>query len=172
MIVYLWASLLVLVNVVWLATTLLTLPGNWLMVGTTALVAWWQWDAGMFHPVTLLAVVLLAVVGEVLEFFASAAGVRRAGGSRWGALGSVLGALGGAIAGTVLLPVPLVGSLVGACLGACAGAWVFELSIGRGQGPSIKAGVGAGGGRLLATGVKLALGAIIWTIVAVGAFWP
>jgi hypothetical protein len=32
--------------------------------------------------------------------------------------------------------------------------------------------VAAGVGRLLATVLKLAIGAIIWVIVAVAAFWP
>ena len=41
--VYIWATSLVVINAVWLALVLVGLPGNWLMVATTALVAWWQW---------------------------------------------------------------------------------------------------------------------------------
>lgn len=170
--IYLWASLLALVNLVWLALTVLTLPGNWMMVATTALVAWWQWDAGMFSPWTLALIVALAAGAEVLEFVSSAVGVRKAGGTRWGSLGSLLGAIGGAIAGTVLIPIPVVGSLVGVCGGACIGAWALEAAWGRTARQSLKAGVGAGVGRFLATVLKLAVGVVIWVIVAVAAFWP
>ena len=170
--IYLWATLLVLANGCWLVLTLLTLPGNWMMVATTVLVAWWQWDKHMFHPATLAAIVALAVVGEVLEFVSSAVGVRKAGGTRKGAVGSLLGALIGAVAGTFLIPVPLLGTLIGTCLGACGGAWAFEALGGRSQAQSAKAGVGAGVSRLAGTLIKLAIGAAIWLIVAVAAFWP
>ncbi len=168
----LWASLLVVVNLVWLMLTVLTLPGNWMMVASTVLVAWWQWDARMFSPWTLVLVVALAAGAEVLEFISSAVGVRKAGGSRWGAVGSLAGAILGAIAGTILIPIPVVGSLVGVCGGACVGAWAFEAAGGRTTRQSLKAGTGAGIGRLLATVLKLAVGAVIWVIVAVAAFWP
>jgi len=170
--IYLWASLLIVVNLFWLVLTALTLPGNWMMVATTALVAWWQWDEGMFSPWTLGALVVLAAGAEVLEFVSSAVGVRKAGGTRWGGVGSLLGALAGAVAGTILIPIPVVGSLVGVCLGACAGAWGFEAACGRSQKQSLRAGVGAGVGRLIATVLKLAVGVVIWIVVAVAAFWP
>ena len=87
---YLCASLLVVVNAFWLVLTLLMLPGNWMMVATTGLVAWWQWDKGMFSPWTLAAIAALAAAGEVVEFASSAFGVRKVGGTRGAAL-----ALGG-----------------------------------------------------------------------------
>ncbi|HUS92387.1 MAG TPA: DUF456 family protein [Phycisphaerae bacterium] len=170
--IYVCAGLLALVNLLWLGLTLLTLPGNWLMVLTTILVAWWQWDRGMFSPWTLGVLVALAGLGEVLEFLGSAVGVSKAGGTRWGGLGSILGAVAGALAGTVLIPVPLVGTLVGVCAGAGLGAWVLELAVGRTQRESVRAGVGAGVGRLAATLLKLGIGLLIWLIAAVAAFWP
>lgn len=170
--IYLWATLLVVVNGFWLILTLLTLPGNWMIVATTVLFAWWQWDKRMFHPATLVAIVALAVVGEVLEFFSSAVGVKKAGGTRWGGVGSLLGAVIGAVAGTFIIPVPVLGTLIGTCLGACLGAWAFEALAGRTQAQSAKAGVGAGVSRLAGSLLKFAVGAVIWLIVAVAAFWP
>ena len=170
--IYLWASLLVVVNAFWLALTLLMLPGNWMMVATTALVAWWQWDKGMFSPWTLAAIVALAAAGEVLEFLSSALGVRKAGGTRWAALASLAGAAIGAAVGTFAIPVPVLGSLLGVCVGACAGAWACEAALGRSLTRSAKVSLAAGAGRLLGTIAKLLIGTVIWLIVAAAAFWP
>jgi uncharacterized protein YqgC (DUF456 family) len=177
-VIYLWATLLTLVNLIWLCLNLLALPGNWLMLATTMLLAWWQWDpakpAGdqMFSLPTLAAIVVLATVGEVVEFFAGLAGVKKAGGSGWGSAGALLGGIAGAVAGTLLIPMPVLGSLIGACAGACLGAWGMELLRGRKMRPSIRAGVGGGVGRLAGTVLKFSLGVLIWIIAAAAAFWP
>ena len=169
---YLCASLLVVVNAFWLVLTLLMLPGNWMMVATTALVAWWQWDKGMFSPWTLAAIVVLAAGGEVAEFFFSALGVRKAGGTRWAALASLAGAMIGAVVGTFAIPVPVLGSLIGVCVGACAGAWAGEAASRRRLKDSAMVSLAAGAGRLLGTIAKFVIGVLIWLIVAVAAFWP
>ncbi|HET6430297.1 MAG TPA: DUF456 domain-containing protein [Phycisphaerae bacterium] len=175
---YLAATLLVVVNLACLALNLFQLPGNWLMVATTSLVAWWRWDASkgageqMFSVYVLAAMVVLAVVGEVLEFVAAAAGARKYGSSRWGSAAALVGGLVGGVVGTFAIPIPVVGSLIGACGGACLGAWSAELGRGRKMDHSVRAGIGAGVGRLLGTVIKIALGAAIWLIVAVAAFWP
>jgi uncharacterized protein YqgC (DUF456 family) len=173
-VIYVWATLLTLVNLIWLSLNLLTLPGNWLMVATTMLVAWWQWAAGdpMFSLPTLVAIVALAALGEVVEFFAGVAGATKAGSTRWGSAGALLGGIVGAVAGTFLIPVPVLGSLIGACAGACLGAWGMELLGGRKMRPSIRAGIGGGVGRLAGAALKSFLGVLIWIIVAVAAFWP
>lgn len=175
---FLWAIILVLVNAVWLCLTLLGLPGNWLMVAGTVLLAWWRWDthrpAGdqMFSIGTLAAIVLLAGAGEILEFLAAALGAKRAGASRRGAWGALGGGFVGGIVGTFLIPIPLLGTLVGACLGAGFCAWGLELAGGRTHRASVHAAVGAGAGRLLGTMIKLAIGILIWIVIAVAAFWP
>ena len=170
--IYLWACLLVLVNLFWLVLTLLTLPGNWLMVVTTVLVAWWQWEKGMFSPWTLGAIAALAVLAEVLELISSAVGAKKAGGTKWGSIGSIVGAIAGAVLGTMLIPIPLLGTLIGVCIGAAVGAWGLELAVGRPNRQSLKVGVGAGVGRFVAAILKFGIGLIIWLIVAVAAFWP
>lgn len=120
--IYLWATLLCVVNLGFLGLTAMTLPGNWLMVGVTAAVAWWQWDAQMISPAVLVAVVTLAGLGELLEMFSSSILVRRSGGTRRASRGALLGGLAGALAGAFVIPVPLFGSMLGAAAGAACGA--------------------------------------------------
>lgn len=175
---YLWATLLVLLNTLWLVTVVLGLPGTWLIVVSTVLVAWWQWpdaatdQAGMFSIATLITIVALAALAELAEFLTGVVGSKQAGGTRRGSIGALLGALVGAIVGTFLIPIPVLGSLVGACGGACIGAWGLELAGGRKMKESAKSGVGAGVGTLAGRVIKLAAGIVIWLIVAVAAFWP
>ena len=170
--IYVWATLLVLLNLCFLALVALGLPGNWLMVVASAAVAWWQWDAGMFSAWTLAAVFALAVGGELLEFLAATLGTRGAGGSAWGAVGALGGCVAGALIGTFTLPVPLLGTLIGGCAGAFLGAAGLEIATGRGAAPALKSGLGGGIGRLAGTLGKLAVGGVIWVVLAVAAYWP
>src|SRR5262245_39582692 len=96
---YTLAVLLVLLNICALATNLLTLPGNWFIVALTVLFAVFihlpsgagisLWSAGV--------VVGLALLGELIEFAAGAAGAAKTGGSRRGVILSVRGAVVGGI---------------------------------------------------------------------------
>ncbi|MEO1575478.1 MAG: DUF456 domain-containing protein, partial [Pseudomonadota bacterium] len=82
--VYVYATALTLLNVLLLASILFNLPGAWLMILIAALVEWWL-PGEMFTWATLTVAVILATIGEVLEFTMSATAARRAGGSRRGA---------------------------------------------------------------------------------------
>jgi len=168
----LWAILLIAVSFVCLLTILLTLPGTWLMLAATALVAWLQWDNRMISEWTLAALLAMAVVGELLEAFASSAGAKRAGASRWGSFGAFVGGVVGAIVGTFVIPVPLFGSLIGACGGAAGGAVLLEMMAGRPTGHSARVGVGAGVGRLMAVAMKFGIGLVMWIVIVLAAFWP
>jgi uncharacterized protein len=167
---YVWAAILVLTNALWLGLDLLGLPGNWLMVAGTILVAWLR--PGMFSVWTLVAICSVAAAGEVLELLGAALGARKGGAGRRGAAAALAGGFIGAVAGTFLIPVPVLGSLVGSCAGACLGAWVVELSSGRDFRASAQAGVGAGVGRALGAIVKLAAGILLWLVIAIAAFVP
>jgi uncharacterized protein YqgC (DUF456 family) len=167
---YFWAVILVLTNTVWLALDLLGLPGNWLMVAGTLLVTWLVPE--MFSVWTLVAIVILAAAGEVLELLNGALGARKGGAGRRGSVGALVGGLIGAIVGTFLIPIPVLGSLIGACAGACLGAWTIEMSGGRDFRASLRAGVGAGVGRAVGTVIKLAVGILLWLIIAIAAFLP
>ena len=175
---YVWAVLLCIVNAVWFVTIIPGLPGTWLMIASTVFVAlWWRGgtgpgEPGMFNIWTLVAVLVIAGIAELVEFLAGVAGSKRAGGTRWGAVGALLGGLIGAVAATPFIPLPLLGSLLGACIGAAAGALLLEYYTGQKLEVSIRSGVGAGVGVFFGRAATLVAGALIWLIVAVAAFWP
>jgi uncharacterized protein len=178
---YLLALLLVFgCGVAWL-TTLFTLPGNWLIVGLAALFAWQlpePADGGRGMTwITVLVLLGLAVVGEIIEFGAGAAGAAKQGASRRSVALSIVGAMIGSVAGLFIgMPmIPLIGSLIAAVLagavGAFAGAYVGEAWKGRGEDQRIAAGRGAFSGRIWGTVAKLAVGVIMLAIVAYDAFF-
>lgn len=169
---YVWSTLLVLLNTVWLALTLVGLPGNWLIIVSTVLFAWWHRDTAPFSIATLIVIIILAIAGELLEFFAGGLGARKAGGSRRSAIGAILGAVTGTVVGTFVIPLPFFGTLIGACAGACIGALCLELTAGRDLKQAAVSGLGAGVAELLAINAKLLLGLAIWLIVAIAVFLP
>ena len=74
---------------------------------------------------------MLALVGELMEFVAGAAGVKNAGGSRRAAALALAGGLVGGILGVFIgVPIPVIGSIVAALLfggvGALAGAMLGD----------------------------------------------
>ena len=167
-----WIILLLFVNLIWLGMVLFTLPGNWLMVASTALFAWLHWDAGVFSAYTLGALVVLAVAAEVLEFLGGLGGARRAG-ARWaGAVAAIFGAFIGGIVGTFLIPVPIAGTLLGAGIGGAAATFLLEAGGGRGMDKAFRSGVGAGIGVFVGTVAKFAIGVVIYITIAVAALWP
>ncbi len=179
---YVYASILVLMNLVWLVVTALGLPGNWLMIGGAVALTWWQWKPGapwgeqMFHPATLIAVVVLALIGELIEFLAGALGSRQAGGSVWGSLAATVGGIAGAIVGTIVFGAvavpPPISTILGAVIGAFGGSAIVELMIGRKRDHAFKVGQGAALGHITGVISKFLLGCAIWLIIAVAAFWP
>ncbi len=166
------AIILIVANTAWLVLDVLGLPGNWLIVAGTLVVAWIERDRHMFSPWTLVAVVTLAAAGEVLELISGLLGAKKGGASRRASLGALAGGMVGAIVGTFAIPVPVIGSLIGACAGACLAAWGVEAHRGRDPQASLRAGVGAGLGQAVGTILKLAIGIILWAIVAIAALWP
>lgn len=168
----LWAILLVLVLAAGWALNLFGLPGNWLNVAAVVCYAW-LFPAGQRLSVSwwvVSAVLLLAVAGEVLELVAGAAGARRVGGSRRGAVLALAGSVAGSLIGAAIgLPIPIIGSLaaivLGAALGALGGAMLGESWKGRHLDHGWQVGQAAFWGRLLGTGSKLAIGAAIVAVV-------
>ena len=169
---YLWLILLILLNAVWLMLVLFGLPGNWLIVTSTCLFAWWQWGDGVFSIYTLIVIVVLAALGELFELLGGMHGAKRAGASWRGSIAALAGAIAGAILGTFMIPVLFLGTVLGACIGAGLGAWAIEVSRGRKMEESVRCGVGAGLGELFGITSKLVISIIIWFTVAIAAFWP
>ena len=167
--VYVYAVVLTLVNLLCWVGILFGLPGTWLMVLFPVLLKWWQPDQFMMSWTVLVVAVGLAVLGEVLDLVLGAAGSRRTGGTTRGTVLALFGSIVGGIMG-IALPVPLVGPLLGACLGAFVGALLGNLWTGRTLFQSFAAGRGAAIGQFWGTVLKLTIGAIIVVMLALAAF--
>lgn len=170
------AALFCLAAATCLLLSLLGLPGVWILIAIAVAIdlldGWWlpQEQRPTFSVAAILAAVLLAGAGELVEFLASAAGAKRGGASRGGILGSLVGAFGGSIAGTLLIPVPLLGTLAGAVIGAFLGAVLGELAAGRTTRGSIRPATGAAVGRVLGTLGKLPFAIAVAAILVVAVF--
>jgi uncharacterized protein YqgC (DUF456 family) len=145
-----------------MAITVMTLPGLWLMLASTAIYAWltdWQYIGWK----TLLTLLILAGLGEVVELAFSAGGARQSGAGRRGTWGALIGGLLGGLF-LSFIPIPVISTLVGVCLGTFLGALIGELSGGREFSHSAIVGVGAAKGRLMGTLAKVAIGGIMLAI--------
>ncbi|MGH7658857.1 MAG: DUF456 family protein [Gemmatimonadales bacterium] len=135
----------------------LGLPGLWVML--LGLIGYgWLTGFQTIGAATIIAAMTLAVLGEVIEAWLGYRYARRYGGSRRAGWGALAGGLVGAVIG---LPIPVIGSIVGSFLGSFAGAVLFEYSLARRAGGSLRAGWGAVLGRVFATAAKTALGLVI-----------
>jgi uncharacterized protein YqgC (DUF456 family) len=153
------------------------LPGTWILIISAMMIDCldWLWlPAGSsftFHPLTIIAVIIMATIGELLEFALSAAGARKFGASPRGMIGSMIGGVIGALVGTVLILIPLVGTLTGAVIGTAMGAMLGELTHeGRKLHETAKPALGAVIGRILGTLAKLPISLAVWMTLAIAAF--
>lgn len=127
MFLWLYYLTLALTALLGLALNLLGLPGLWLMVVGHAIYGWLTgWVIVSWQ--SCLAVLLLALFAELLEFVAGAAGSKQAGGSKRSIVGAVVGGVIGGLVFTPLIPIPVVGTVAGACIGAFLGAAILEAS--------------------------------------------
>jgi hypothetical protein len=118
----------------------------------------WLTDFRSVGVATIGAVLGLAFLGEIIEWWLGFRLTRTFGGSRRSAWGALVGGIVGAVLG---VPVPIVGSVIGAFLGSFAGAALFEYSLSRAPGTAVRAGWGAVVGRATAAAAKIALGIVI-----------
>ena len=168
-----WAVLFGLTALACWGLNVFSLPGNWITAGVAILYA-------ALMPVgsrvsldwkTVGVLIVLAALGELIEFLASAAGASKAGGSKRGAVLSLIGGLTGAIVGLFVgIPIPVIGPIVTAILftaaGALLGAMAGESWKGRSLDHSWTVGKAAFWGRILGT-----LGKIIFGSIMVGVIW-
>ena len=97
----------------------------------------------------------LLIVGEVIESALGLVYVAKKGATRWGVVGGFVGGIAGAILGSSAVPV--VGTLLGGLAGAFGGAVLGEYLRDQQLEPSLRIGVHATVGKLLATTVKFGL---------------
>jgi len=167
------AALLMVLHGACLVGNLFLLPGNWMIVASTILFAWLvrgPSDVGLQWPM-VVTIVVLALVGELVEFLAGAAGAAKMGGSRRGMVLSMLGGMVGSIVCIPLgMPIPVVGpvlaAVVGATLGSFAGAYLGEQWKGRSHADRVAIGESAAWGRLGGTAGKLIAGILMVVLIA------
>jgi uncharacterized protein YqgC (DUF456 family) len=137
------AVLLILVGIV--GTVLPALPGLPLIFGGILLSAWIE-DFQRISVFTVVAMAVLAVLGIVVDYVATAMSARRAGASKQGIIGAAIGTLAGVFTGLWgLLFMPLIGAAVG------------EFIANRNMFTAGKVGAATWFGLLVATAVKLAV---------------
>jgi len=170
----LWALVLIVVLFLCWAINLFGLPGNWAMIAAAAIYWYFMPPDGRvsFHGGVLVAIIALALLGEIVEFVAGAAGATKAGGSKRGAALALVGSMVGGLMGVFVgAPIPMIGqiaaALLFASLGAMAGAMLGEYWKGRTAEEGLKVGQAAFWGRLLGTLGKLACGAVMLVVVIV-----
>jgi uncharacterized protein YqgC (DUF456 family) len=159
-------ALLILAAVIILSLVLIVLglPGLWIMVASAVVY-------NMIVPgdpigwVSLIAVAVLALVAELLEFTMTGRYARKYGGSRRAGWGAILGGMVGAIVG---FPVPIVGPIIGAFIGSFVGALVAELTGGASATDATRVAKGALIGRVVSTVLKIGIGFTIgiWIFIA------
>ena len=146
---------------------LIGLPGLWVMVASTLGYAWltgWKyvgWPA-------LIAVLVLALLAEAVEFISGSAGAKKAGGSKRGMIGGIVGGVLGAIFLSVI-PIPGVAQLVGAIIGTFAGVAAVELLVGKRVDKSIEIAGAAAKGRFWGTIFKTLIGVVLFFVAVVTA---
>ncbi len=139
------------------AIVLIGLPGTWIMIalafGITLLqrvwapadsewlVAWW----------VFVVAIVIAVVGEVLEFMAGALGAKKGGASKQGMFGALVGGFGGTI----------LGCGVGAVIGELRAAPDVRIQ------DTIKPAAGAVVGRVLGAVAKFPCAFVVWVMLSV-----
>ncbi len=159
-------ALLILSAVIILSLILIVLglPGLWIMVASAVVY-------NMIVPgdpigwVSLIAVAVLGLVAELLEFTMTGRYARKYGGSRRAGWGAILGGIVGAMVG---FPVPIVGPIIGAFVGSFVGALFAELTGGASAGDATRVAKGALIGRVVSTVLKIGIGFTIgiWIFIA------
>ncbi len=173
------AILITLLALVGWGANILGLPGNWLIVAL-AVGGWWlapEVNRSHVALFPLIAILLSATLGELLEFVAGALGASRMGGSKRGTLLAILGSISGAIVGLFfgsIIPIPIIGPVVASLLlgagGAFTGAVGGERWAGKDWDASFQVGNAAFWGRLLGTVGKAVCGTMAAGIL-ITAIW-
>ena len=176
--IYVWLTLLALVLLLLWAINFFGLPGNWGIV--LAAIGWMLLapEGFGYSWLTVVALVVLGLLGEAIEFLASVLGTKKLGGSNRGATCSVVGSIAGGIAGLffgIPIPIPVVGSLVGAILFAGIGALIGATIGEQWEGKTVKESVQIGGaaflGRVAGTIGKVVVGLAMVALTLIAAWF-
>ena len=145
-----------------LILTVLGLAGNWIIALSALVITITGW--GDLTWGWLVAIVALAIIGEIIEALLGLVIVARKGGTRWGVAGSFVGGLVGAVLGSAVIPP--IGTLIFAFLGAFLGAAAGEYLRNRRLEEAMRVGLWSFIGRSMATVAKVAIGiSMVWIVV-------
>ena len=154
-----------------LVLVVLGLPGTWIMIllaGILELCDKWiipGKEDTTFGLHIFVVCLLLASLGELLEFLAGVLGAKKFGASTRGMVGALVGGLAGALLG-VAIPVPIVGSIIGAVIGTFLGALAGEMggTGTRSYQEALKPATGATLGKILGVLSKVPIALTVWFI--------
>jgi uncharacterized protein YqgC (DUF456 family) len=154
-------AILLLVSLIGVILTAVRLPGTWLILIAAGVYGWTtEWQRVTVALLLILAGV--AVVGELIELFASMVTAKKAGASRQAAWGALLGGFVGMFIFTI--PVPIIGTIIGAILGCFCGALIGETMAQRKLSESTRVGYFSALGFVLGMAAKLAI-ALVMTVI-------
>ena len=175
--IYVWLILFILSIIGFWVLNFFGLPGNWLIVIAAELWVCLGTSDYVFSWFLVLLLLVLALIGEGIEFAASVLGTKKMGGSSRGATLSVVGAIIGGILGAVMgvpIPIPIVGILIGSILFASGGAMIGAMIGEQSQGKTLKESAKIGGaafiGRLLGTVGKITVGSSMAVLSIIAPF--
>ena len=140
------------------------LPGTWIIFVNALVLRLLSGEARLDSS----AVVLLgaaAVAGEVMEFYASAAGARSQDPLKGSTVAAVAGAILGGIAGAPFLFG--IGAIPGMAAGAFLAVFTLAMIVGRGTKDAFGIGYGALVGRLKGTAVKILIAVVMLIFLVV-----
>lgn len=143
---------------------LVGLFGNWVILCAVS-AAWLATGFAHFGGWTIIALLVLALLGEIVEMAASSLGASKFGGGKGAAVAAMIGCIAGAIIGSPMLLI--IGTLIGACLGAFIAAAAYELAITRKGVPgSLWTGLGAALGKVAGLMGKMFVGLLMLLVAA------
>ena len=161
---YLIFSLFILAAFAGLISHVFGFPGNFIILADSILFGWYDG----FKEVTikiLIILLVLALLGELVEFVLGILGAKKYKSSNKAIVGSIVfGIIGG------ILGIPFffgIGAVIGAFVGAFVGAFLVELTLEKNVDRAMKSGLGAFIGRLGGTFFKGAIGIAMIVIVVV-----
>mgnify|MGYP001487448580 CR=1 FL=1 len=139
------------------------LPGTWLMALTMVIYSWID-GFTLWKGIVIAILLVLATIGELIEFLAGYKGARQAKGTRRGAVGAIMGGLLGAFIGAFF---GLLGAVPGAIVGTFLGALAIEYWITKDSDNSLGVAKAAMIGKILGSIAKTITGMLmLCTILA------
>jgi uncharacterized protein len=155
-------------------STLVGLPGGWLMIMGAILLE--NFDVSLGLGTTTFGWGMIALSGgiqilsEVVEFAAGAMGAKYGGASKRGMWAALIGGIFGAILGTFLIPIPLFGSLFGSIGGSFGAAFIVEKNE-IDNSTALKSATGAALGRTIGALSKVGLSLAILVLLSSSMAW-